>query len=143
MGKYRMLSLPGGMMPEAVQEEYAKNEIFPLIFDYYIEKVDALLKVPGLPDFEGINSELNSARSYAVSRAHKRTVSSRLTSLDFMILWYKADVEIGKGTVNSLESAIALLKEASRLDLDSHNADLVDKRVQSVQAALAAIKERE
>ena len=140
MGTYRMLSMPGGILPETIQEEYTKKEIFPFIFNYYIEKADALLKVPGLPDFEGIKSELNTAMCYAVSKAHKRTVSSRLTSLDLMILWYKADVEIGKGTAAALESASVLLKEASSLDLDRHDADRVEKRIKTVQEAMAALK---
>lgn len=104
--------LHGTPLPGKVKPIYTKAEVFPLIFTYYLDKADTLLEVPGLPDFEGIKTYLHDAKSYAVSSGMHKSVGVRLKNIDRMILLYKADVSISKGTAASLNAAIKHLTTA-------------------------------
>ncbi len=134
IGKRQMLSLPIAM-PETVKKVYTKEEAFSLIFDFYLGKADALINVPGFTNFDSIKTVLDKAQSYAVTKQHKKVISSRLISLDFMILWYKADVAASKKTKGDLKSAINYLKDAADLDLDIHKAALVEQKIESLKKA--------
>ena len=123
MGKGLLLSIPGAEMPETVQPEYAKNDVFPLAFNYYISKADALAEIPGLPDFEGIKVYLNKALDYATTREAMKTANARLVTIEMLILVYKAEAFIGQETIESLETAREYLEEAAMLDLGQLPAD--------------------
>ena len=72
MGEKLLISLPGVQAPEKAKDVYSKTDVYPLIFNYYVEKADTLLKVPGLPDFEGIKKYINKARPYAIDSRIQR-----------------------------------------------------------------------
>ncbi len=134
IGKRQMLSLPIAM-PETVRDVYSKEEAFSLIFDFYLGKADALINVPGFTNFDHIKTELDKAKSYAVTKQHKKVISSRLISLDFMIFWHKADVAASKATKRGYKSAIEYLEEAADLDLDIHKAELVEQKIEAMKKA--------
>jgi hypothetical protein len=140
MGEKLLISLPGVQAPEKIKDNYSKTDVFPLIFNYYVEKADTLLKVPGLPDFEGIKKYINKARPYAVTPESKDVVFKRLSNIDLMILLYKADVAASKSALSDLKEAKAFLSEASRLDIDDMQLDLIHKKMDAVDKKIASLK---
>lgn len=132
--------LHGAQVPEPVKEVYTSQEVFPLIFDYYINKADTLLEVPGLPDFDGIKGYLHQAEGYAVSKEMKTAVSYRVNTIERMILLYKADVALSKDSEESLESAIKLLKEAATLTPSAAQADEIAQKIDTARERLAKLK---
>ena len=143
MGEKLLISLPGVQAPEKVKDVYSKTDVYPIIFNYYVEKADTLLKVPGLPDFEGIKKYINKARPYAITPASKDIVFKRLSNIDLLILLYKADVAASKSTLSDLKEAKAFLSEASRLDIDDLQLGLVHKKMEAVDKQIAALKAKE
>ena len=129
----RIVILPGIQPPEQIKRVYTKEELFPLAFRFYIGKADALMEVPGLPDFVGIKSYLNRALSYATTDALRNTAKARINSIDMMILLYKADVAATKGTVAGLETAIKYLDQASTLGPDEIEAKLIGQKLATIQ----------
>ena len=140
MGEKLMISLPGVQAPKNIKDVYSKTDVYPIIFNYYVEKADTLLKVPGLPDFEGIKTYINKARPYAITPASKDIVYKRLSNIDLLILLYKADVAASKSTLADLKEAKAFLAEASRLDIDDMQLDLVDQKMDAVNKKIEALK---
>ncbi|MGD9367702.1 MAG: hypothetical protein PVH87_18525 [Desulfobacteraceae bacterium] len=132
--------LHGVQVTEPVQEVYTSQEVFPLIFNYYVDKADTLLEVPGLPDFDGIKGYLHQAENYAVGKEMKTVVSSRLNTIERMILLYKADVALSKDSEESLESAIKLLKEAATLTPSAAQADEIAQKIDAARERLAKLK---
>jgi len=140
MGEACLISLPGVQPPETIKDIYSKTEAFPLIFNYYVEKADTLLTVPGLPDFAGIKTYLNKALAYATTPAANEAVFSRLNNIELMILLYKADVSASKPTLSDLNQAKGFLSEAARLDIDDLNVDLIHQKMDAVDQQIAALK---
>jgi hypothetical protein len=129
----RIVIMPGIQPPEQIKRVYTKEAVFPMAFSFYIGKADALMDVPGLPDFVGIKSYLNRALSYATTDALRNTAKARINSIDLMILLYKADAAASKGTVAGLETAIKYLDQASTLGPDDIEAKLIKQKLASIQ----------
>jgi colicin import membrane protein len=140
MGEKLLISLPGVQAPEKAKDIYSKTDVYPLIFNYYVEKADTLLNVPGLPDFQGIKNYINKAMPYALTPKSKDIVYSRLDNIDLMILLYKADVAAGKATLADLKEAKGFLTEASRLDIDDMKLNLIHQKIDAVDKKIASLK---
>jgi hypothetical protein len=140
MGEELLIMLPGVQPPETIKDVYSKADVYPLISNYYVEKADMLLQVPGMPDFEDIRAYLNAAMSYATSDEVNQIAQARLNNLDLVILMYKADVAASKETVADLEDAKGYLAEAARLDVDVLKLDLVAQKVAAIDDTLAKLK---
>ena len=132
--------LPGVHISEPVQDVYSQKEVFPLIFNYYVNKSDALLDVNGLPDFDGIRRYLHQAEAYAVTSEMKTAVNERLNTIERMALLYKADVAISRNTEDSLESAIKTLKAASKLTATEAQSTEIAQKIAAAREAIAALK---
>jgi hypothetical protein len=143
MGEACLISLPGVQPPETIKNIYSKADAFPLIFNYYVEKADTLLIVPGLPDFAGIKTYLNKALAYATTPAANEAVFSRLNNIELMILLYKADVSASKPTLSDLNQAKGFLSEAARLSIDDLNVDLIHQKMDAVDQQIAALKAKQ
>lgn len=142
MGKELVISLPGGQPPKDIRNVYSKSEVFPLICSYYIDRADSMLDVPGLLDFEGIRVYLNTAMFYATTEKFRSAISRRLNTIDLMMIMYRADVSLSKGTKADLEVALGYLFEAVALDLDKNQADLLEKKIKSVNDLLADLEKK-
>ncbi len=147
MGEKLLISLPGVQQPAKAKDIYSKTDVYPIIFNYYVEKADTLLKVPSIPDFEGIKKYLNKAMLYKTAPDSAEAVYSRLNNIDLMILLYKADVAASKPTLSDLKEAKGFLSEAGRLDLNGAKLDLihekmddVDKKIESLKAEQKGVK---
>ena len=143
MGEACLITLPGVQPPEIIKDIYSKAEAFPLIFNYYVEKADTLLTVPGLPDFEGIKRYLNKATAYATTPDANEAVFGRLNNIELMILLYKADVSASKPTLSDLNEAKGYLSEAKRLDIDDLKIDLIRQKMDAVDRQIAALKAKQ
>jgi colicin import membrane protein len=140
MGEKLLISLPGVQTPRTIKDVYSKTDVYPIIFNYYVDKADTLLKVPGLPDFNGIKTYINKAMPYAITPKAKDIVYSHLNDIDLMILLYKADVAAGKDTLADLNEARGFLSEASRLDIDQLKMNLIHQKIDVVDKKIATLK---
>jgi hypothetical protein len=114
MSQKLLITLPGAQAPQSIKDVYSKEEVFPLIFNYYINRADALLDIPGMPDFDGIKFYLNKAISFGGATDDLRKKAyARLNSIDMMILQYKADVAASKETIDGFKTALEYLNKAA------------------------------
>jgi len=135
-GKKRILIMPGVHIPQKIKEVYAKEEVYPMAFNFYVSKADALMEVPGMPEFVGIKSYLNRALSFATTEDLRQTAHRRINQIDRMILFYKADVAATKGTRSGLEKALDYLEQAAKLNPDDIETELIKKKKASIRELL-------
>jgi len=143
MGEELLITLPGVQLPETIKDVYLKKDVFPIIFNYYVEKADTLLEVPGMPDFGGIKNYLNRALSYAVTSASAEAAYNRLNNIELMILLYKADVAASKATISDLKDAKRYLNEAEGLSTDDLQADMINQKIDEVDIMITDLKAKE
>jgi hypothetical protein len=140
MGKRPLIVLADVEAPTPMKPVYTEKEVFPMVFNTYIDKADALLQAPGTPDYEGIKSYVNKALPYAVSETLRRSALSRLTDIDLNTALYKANVALNRGALEALEAAAVLLDEAGRLELDTAQAERLRMKNEQVDARITALK---
>ena len=133
MGKKRLLIMPGVQAPELQKEVLSKLEVYPIIFQYYMDKAEALLDIPGAPDFAGVNAYLNQARQYATTQEMRASAEARITSLDRMVLLYKADMASSRGTPDGFSDAEKYLKQAAAMNPDEIESNLIRQKLDSIQ----------
>ena len=98
MGEALMTKIPGMQLPLPAKKVYSEAEALPLVSKYYLDKADALLDAPGIPDFESIRANLKEAMTYATTGTLRQAAAARLNTIDMMVLVYKAEVSATKGT---------------------------------------------
>ena len=136
MSQKLLVTLPGAQAPQSIKEVYSKEEVFPLIFNYYVNRADALLDIPGMPDFDGIKFYLNKAISFGTTDDLRKKAYARLNSIDMMILQYKADVAASKETIDGFKTALEYLNKAALLDLDDSQSKLIKQKIESIRAKI-------
>ncbi|MEI6262166.1 MAG: hypothetical protein WCR46_19960, partial [Deltaproteobacteria bacterium] len=104
-GEKKLVSLVGIKMPAKVQKIYSKKDVYPFIFSYFLDKADALLYAPGIPDFAGIRCYIDLAQPYATTQELRDAATLRLNSIARTLLIYKADIAVSRGNIADLESA--------------------------------------
>lgn len=139
-GMKHIMNIPGIQPPATAKDTYSQNDVFPLICQYYVDKADTLLDVPGMPDFDGVKDYLNRSKQYAVSADMKSLVKSRLDALDLMVLLYKAEVSASKNTIEDLETAKGLLKKALGYPMDTLEETRIEQKAEAVTAKLKKLK---
>ena len=137
MSQELLVTLPGAQAPHLIKEVYLKEEVFPLVFNYYVNKADALLDVAGMPDFEGIEFYLNKAVLFGTTDDLRKKAYARLNSINMMTLQYKADVAASKETIDGFKTALKYLKKAVLLDLDESQNKLIKQKIESIRAKIA------
>ena len=135
-GKKRILIMPGVQIPAKTKNAYAMEEVYPMAFNFFVSKADALMEVPGMPDFVGIKSYLNRALSFATTEDLRQTAHVRINHIDRLILLYKADVAATKGTRSGLEAALGYLDQAVKLNPDEIETELIKKKKASIRELL-------
>ena len=140
-GKKRILIMPGVLIPQKIKEVYAQEDVYPMAFNFYVSKADALMEVPGMPDFVGIKSYLNRALSFATTEDLRQTAHVRINHIDRLILLYKADVAATKGTRSGLEAALGYLDQAAQLNPDEIETELIKKKKASIRELLNTLKD--
>ena len=133
MGKRFEAILHDYQLVEPVRSQYSKQEIFPAVFNYYLEKADNLLNQQNPPDFKSIIAHLDEAKAYAVTSELKQAVDTRLNNIHRMTLIYKADVASMKNTVLELQSAINYLQEAKRFTVEPDQLQSINMKIGIIQ----------
>ena len=138
-GKKRLLIMPGVIPPEKRQSVYTREQVYPLIFRYYVDKADMLMNLPGMPDFVGIKSYLNRSLVYAADEKQRQIAIARLNAVDRIILLYKADVAASKGSKAGLTAAKKYLDNAAKLNPDEIQATLIKQKLATIQKITSAM----
>jgi colicin import membrane protein len=140
LGKELFISMPGAQPPSPEKKVYSREEIFPYITRYYIDKADQVLEEPGLPDFDIIRNYLNKSLSYAITDDLQNEASVRLNRIERMVLLYKADIAASKDSVAELKTALEFLKRSSTLGPDTIESELIKQKIESVRKRITAIE---
>ncbi|MBN1841856.1 MAG: hypothetical protein JW883_06185, partial [Deltaproteobacteria bacterium] len=111
-GEELLFSLDGIKTQDPRKDVYTREEIYPIVFSYFQDEADAVLDEPRGPDFGKIKAHLYQAASYAPTKELREKVRLRLKSMDFIVLFHKADIAFGRGTLPDLEAARAYLDRA-------------------------------
>jgi hypothetical protein len=135
-GAKLLIILPGATPPKDVKTCYFRDEVFPLAFDYYISKADAISTSEKVPDFEVIKAYLNKARAYSTSQASDDLINSRLNSIDLLFLFYETDAVIRSGGADRLKTAKDRLEKVASLVLDPIQQALVKQKLDKVRFLL-------
>jgi hypothetical protein len=139
-GKQFIAVLHGVEPAGDVKPYYSKEEIFPILYNYYVGKADALLDVSGLPDYKSISDYLRHAQAYARTDDMRAAVQNRMDNIQRLSLMYKADIDMSKGTIPSLQSAVQTLKEVQRLTTEPSQLETLNRKIAAASAALAAME---
>jgi hypothetical protein len=141
-GEELLFNLDGMKLPEDVKNVYSKKEISPILFNFLQDKADALLDAPQGPDFGAVKGHLRQARDFAPTPMLRAGIESRLRGIDFMVLFYRADIALGKGTLPDLMAAKAYLGKALSFASTSYQRDLLAKMTTVADEAIAALPEK-
>ena len=137
MGKTRLMIMPGIQMPQEQKEVYAWQDAYRLMYQYYIDKADAILEVPGMPDTAGLITNLEKAISYAPNRELRDAARARMVGIRVQTLVHKAQAALNRGTIESATAAIGFLKEAAQYDMSAAEADMVQRKIEDAEKVLA------
>ena len=137
MGKTRVMILPGIQMPPEEKDVYGWQDAYRLMYQYYIEKADAILEVPGVPDTAALTRNLEEAIRYAPDREMRDAARDRLMGIHMQTLIQKAQAALNRGTIESAQEAIGFLKEAAQYDLSAAEAEMVQRKIEEAEGVLA------
>ncbi|MGM0417418.1 MAG: hypothetical protein ACQEQS_01725 [Thermodesulfobacteriota bacterium] len=92
-GTYKLMTLPEIYAPENIKEtSYKKDEVYSLIFSFYMDKVKDLAETKGTPDFDKINKYLDKAVDFAPGYKEKSMVKNQIKALNNASKNYKAEL---------------------------------------------------
>jgi len=143
LGEKKVIVLPDIKAPEEEKAVYSRDEAYPLIFKHYLNKADALLSTPGMPDYENIKIHLTKARNFAVTNDLAQAASQRLIAIDLHNLMYRAGVAQDRDTVADLEKALDYLSQTNRLELGSEQVERINHQRDTIRERLGELKEVE
>ena len=139
-GAQHLISFPGLQMAKPIKDVYTANEVFPIIHQYYLDKADMLLEVPGMPDFDGVKEYLGKSLAYATNREMKKAINSRLDAINLLVLLYKAEVLASKNRLEDLNSALGYLKKALAYEMDELDSARIKQKVELVRTKIKDLK---
>ncbi len=139
-GKQFFTVLHGTNGPEEIQDYYARDEVYPMIFNYYLNKADALLEVSGLPDYKSISEYLERAQNFTLNAQMGEAVTRRINNIQRLTLFYKIDVDISKGTQTALEAALENLEKVQTLTTDPAQLEAIAQKITYVTERQAELK---
>jgi hypothetical protein len=139
-GEELLFSLDGIKTQDPRKDVYTREEICPIVFSYFQDKADAVLDEPRGPDFGKIKAHLYQAASYAPTKELREKVRLRLKSMDFIVLFHKADIAFGRGTLPDLEAARAYLDRAGTYASSDFQRELLVGTREVVDRTFAALR---
>ena len=140
LGKTSFITIPGIEYKGKIKTVYTKKDAFPLIFEYYINQADLLLKNEGTPDFDGIKLYLNKALSFGVADEQMNAAKERINRIDSIFLLYMAEIALAKDKKEDLEIALGYLEKAAALTSVDKRAKMIDNEIEFIEKKLAALK---
>jgi hypothetical protein len=142
MGKTLVTTLKDFTPPDPTRSQYKRNEIYPAVFNHYLNLADDMAASAATPDFRTIHLFLTKARDFAVDETSRNAVGMRLNSLALMTLLYKADVAASVGGEESLATVAQLLTEAQKIATDQTQMEMIKRKQDNVNALAAELKTR-
>jgi hypothetical protein len=142
MGKTLATTLNGFTPPDPARTQYKRNELYPAVFNHYLNLADDMATSAATPDFRTIHAFLTKARAFAVDEASRNAVGVRLNSLGLMTLLYKADVAVSTGGEESLATAAELLTEAQKIATDQSQMEMIKRKLDNVNVLATELKTR-
>lgn len=91
-GKYLLMTLPKGYVPKDIKKNYKEDEVYAIIYSFYMDNVKDLAKVKGAPNFNKIEKHLKKAIEYSSSRKEKKLAKNQLKALKDVSNDYKSDL---------------------------------------------------
>ena len=140
MGEAQMMILPETQLSEQMKAVYSENEVSSIIFNYYIDKADAISGISDIPDYMAIKAYLNKALLFATTSDLRKKVYTRLNNIKFNNLMYKAGVSVNRGTISDLDEAMKYLNMALLLRVDAGKSDEVKQKIKAIEEQSAEIK---
>jgi len=141
LGEKKVIALPDIKAPEEEKAVYSRDEAYPLIFKHYLNKADALLVAPGIPDYENIKTHLTQAQNFAVTNELAQAASQRLIAIDLHNLLYRAGVAQDRNTIADLEKALDYLSQTGRLELEPAQVERINHQRDTIRERLRELKE--
>jgi hypothetical protein len=139
-GEKQLISLAGVKAPEKVKKIYSELDVYPIIFNYFLNKADAILDAPGIPDFEGMKFYISLAEPYAMTKELRDAADLRLNSVAKALLIYKADIASSRGNIANLEAAVGFLNQAKAMNSDKVQAESLDNKIKALESRLEKLK---
>lgn len=115
MGDERVVRLRGVAAPASMQGVYDKEQVMPIVFNYYMDKAEDVLYEEGVADQEKVRRYIDKALEYADARNAKRAFAMQ-KNLRILSLMTMADVAATKGTPEGYEKAVGYLEQAAAID---------------------------
>ncbi|MEA3230212.1 MAG: hypothetical protein U9Q05_00445, partial [Thermodesulfobacteriota bacterium] len=143
LGEKKVIALPDINAPEEQKAVYSRDEAYPLIFKHYLNKADALLTAPGIPDYENIKTHLTQAQNFAVTNELAQAASQRLVAIDLHNLLYRAGVARDRDTIADLEKSLGYLSQTGRLELEPEQVERINRQRDTIRERLRELKEVE
>ncbi|MBT8339905.1 MAG: hypothetical protein HKP58_20160, partial [Desulfatitalea sp.] len=139
-GKHFFAVLHGAQFDQPEKTTYSRKEIFPILFDYYLNRSDAMLIDSSLPDFSAVGDYLQRAEQFALTSEMHQTVRQRRNNFRRLALLYKIDIDMAKASEASLQSALQHLQQAKALTTDPVQLTLIENKIDAATTTLAELK---
>lgn len=140
IGRDLMISMTGVKPPSQMKANYTCEEVYPIVFQYYLNQSDSQMAAAGSPGFEEIKSSLKRAGKFASTTEDRALIDNRLKAIDRTVLIYKADVAAARGTTEGLQTARVYLNKAATLNPDEIESSLIQQKLGSVQKQMQALR---
>ncbi len=111
LGEKLLIALPGIKAPEMIKETYSKKELFPMAFNYQLNKADSLIHEAEIPDLQKNKELLNQAMTFSTDRKSRDAVQSRLDNIKHLIAVSKADLSALKKKEKVVKTKKTAVKE--------------------------------
>ncbi|MBS3731930.1 MAG: hypothetical protein KGY42_03390 [Desulfobacterales bacterium] len=142
-GKTKIAVLRGAEAPAEIRDSYSREQALTHAYTYYMEKADSLSEATDLPDFRAIRDYLEKAEQFAVTQKQRSRIKKRLHRIEYLKLLYQAEVAAEKHTQSGLETALDYLEQASGLEIDAEEQQIVKQRINRTRQALEKLEKQE
>ncbi|MFZ7127761.1 MAG: histone H1-like repetitive region-containing protein [Desulfobacterales bacterium] len=140
MGKTRVISMTGVELPFEENAVYGWKDAYALMYGYYINQADALLEGPGVPDAAALKENLELAVKYAPNRELRDAARDRVVSLDLQIEIQRAAAAVNRGTIESVQNGIAILRRATAMGASDAEVQMLEQKIAQAEAQLAGLE---
>ncbi len=140
LGEERVVRLSGVEAPESIQGVFAREQVMPIAFHYYMDKANDLLYSQGVASYEEVQDYINEALKYADAQNAKRAFAMQ-KNMRILSMMTMADVAASKANAEGYQLAIEYMEKAAQMD----NNDLIDmgrtRHAPIIEKKMAAYKE--
>ncbi|CAN2040332.1 conserved hypothetical protein [Candidatus Magnetomoraceae bacterium gMMP-15] len=141
MGTELVAQFKGIKAPEPIKNFYEQTEVYNMISNTLLTKVDELLsEIKRIPNFTQIKEYLDQAALFATTSEMNKSILYRSKGIDFWVLLYRADMAMLSGVKAGMESARIYLVEAASFAMLDYQKAMLKQRVANLSEAIAALE---